>query len=384
MTPMPAGNCLVDNPPLISIVINNYNYGDFLRRSIDSALNQNYPRVEVVVVDDGSTDGSSEIIASYGDRCIALLGENGGQGAAYNSGFRASHGEIVIFLDSDDLLYADAAAAIVAAWRPGTAKVQFMLDAIDVSERPLGHCEPNLPFVEDVLPMLLSYGYYPSPPGSGNAFARSVLERILPVDEPTWRVGSDGLVIGLAALYGPVVSIRRPLGAYRHHDRNHSEASGTNLAKIRRDLANEANREQAIKVHAAALGYRIEHGMSMRIPGHCKGRLLSLRLDPDGHAFAGDRAMRLAAAGTAACWRFPHHSLAKRIAASLAFALLTMVPRSWLVRNLETVIVARRRGALLRRLLPVQPEPPPALAPSTRWHGSPRRAIGEVRSRGSS
>lgn len=62
--------------PLVSIIINNYNYGRFLREAIDSALNQTYPHVEVIVVDDGSTDGSQEIITSYGDRVIPVLKEN--------------------------------------------------------------------------------------------------------------------------------------------------------------------------------------------------------------------------------------------------------------------------------------------------------------------
>ncbi|HZS81862.1 MAG TPA: glycosyltransferase [Stellaceae bacterium] len=375
----------MQSQPLISIVINNYNYGRFLRRAVDSALHQSHPRIEVVVVDDGSTDDSPEIIASYGDRCTAVFGENRGQGAAYNAGFRACHGDIILFLDSDDILYREAAATLARAWRPDTAKAQFPLDVIDACGRPLGHRMPNLPFADGaVLPLLLSYGYYPSPPGSGNAFSRRALERILPLDEETWRVGSDGIVIGLAPLYGEVVSIREPLGAYRHHDSNHSEASGTSLAKIRRDLANEINREQAIRAHAAALGRPIaSQAMSLRIPGHCKGRLLSLRLDPAGHPFPADRAAVLALAGIVACWRFPHHTLAKRVAASFAFAVLPFLPRGWLQRNLEAMIVARRRGPVLRRLLPELLEPEPVLARVAKPAAGPPIRAG-VRSRGSS
>jgi len=343
----------VTDQPRFSIVINNFNYGRFLSRAIDSALRQDYPYVEVIVVDDGSTDESPAIIAGYADRCIAVLGENRWQGAAYNAGFRASRGDIVLFLDSDDVLYPQAASAIVRAWTPTTAKVQFPLEVIDAAERPLGHRMPNLPFVAgDVRALLFAYGYYPSPPGSGNAFSRRMLERVMPLDEEAWRVGSDGVVIGLAPLYGEVVSLPQPLAGYRQHDSNHSEMSGTNLGKIRRDLVNEVNRECAIKEHADALGYRVGHAMSLRIPGHCKGRLLSLRLDPAGHPFSQDRGLRLAAAGIAACWRFPHHSLAKRILATAAFAALPFVPRRWLRRNLDMMIVARRRGGLLRRFVP--------------------------------
>ena len=65
--------------PLASILINNYNYGRFLGKAIDSALSQTYENLEVIVVDDGSTDGSLEIIASYGDRISSVLKKNGGR-----------------------------------------------------------------------------------------------------------------------------------------------------------------------------------------------------------------------------------------------------------------------------------------------------------------
>ena len=72
---------------LVSIIVNNYNYQRFLTEAIDSALKQTYCNTEVIVVDDGSTDGSLEIIASYGRRIIPLLKGNGGQNSALNAGF---------------------------------------------------------------------------------------------------------------------------------------------------------------------------------------------------------------------------------------------------------------------------------------------------------
>jgi glycosyltransferase involved in cell wall biosynthesis len=90
---------------LVSIIINNYNYDRFLAEAINSALNQTYPYTEVIVVDDGSTDNSRQIIAEYGDRIIPILQPNGKQASAFNNGFAHSKGEIIIFLDSDDYLY---------------------------------------------------------------------------------------------------------------------------------------------------------------------------------------------------------------------------------------------------------------------------------------
>src|SRR5437762_9779476 len=104
----------MSEPRLASIIIDNYNYGRFLRDAIDSALAQTYPHAEVIVVDDGSTDNSREVIASYGDRIKPILKENGGQGSAFNAGFAASSGDVILFLDADDLLVSTAAERAVA------------------------------------------------------------------------------------------------------------------------------------------------------------------------------------------------------------------------------------------------------------------------------
>src|SRR2546428_10583836 len=113
----------MNNFELASIIINNYNYRRFLREAVDSALNQTYRNTEVIVVDDGSTDGSPEIIASYGDRIIPVLKQNGGQNSALNAGFSSSRGDVILFLDSDDVLLPTAVeAAGGGPARPGVVQ----------------------------------------------------------------------------------------------------------------------------------------------------------------------------------------------------------------------------------------------------------------------
>jgi len=124
---------------LVSIIINNYNYERFLAEAIDSALAQTYEDVEVIVVDDGSTDNSRQIIAEYGDRIIPILQANGKQAAAFNSGFARSQGEIIIFLDSDDYLVPQAVAEIVKIWQPNLAKVHYRLNVVDGVGKSLGY-----------------------------------------------------------------------------------------------------------------------------------------------------------------------------------------------------------------------------------------------------
>jgi glycosyltransferase involved in cell wall biosynthesis len=99
--------------PLVSILINNYNYAEFLGEAIDSALAQTYPSVQVVVVDDGSTDRSRLVIERYQGRIVPVIKQNGGQASAFNAGFLASTGDIVCFLDSDDLFLPGKVARVV-------------------------------------------------------------------------------------------------------------------------------------------------------------------------------------------------------------------------------------------------------------------------------
>lgn len=98
---------------LVSIIINNYNYSQFLSQAIDSALNQTYPHIEVIVVDDGSTDESPEIIKSYRERIIPIFKENGNHASTLNAGFLVSRGDIICFLDSDDIFVNDKVEEVV-------------------------------------------------------------------------------------------------------------------------------------------------------------------------------------------------------------------------------------------------------------------------------
>jgi hypothetical protein len=100
-------------PPLVSIIINNYNYSAFLGAAIESALAQTYRPIELIVVDDGSTDSSREVIAGYVGRILPVLKENGGQASAFNAGFAASKGDILCFLDADDLFLPEKVSTVV-------------------------------------------------------------------------------------------------------------------------------------------------------------------------------------------------------------------------------------------------------------------------------
>ncbi len=91
--------------PLVSIVIPCYNAEEYIAEAIQSSLDQTYSKVEVIVIDDGSTDGSLNVIRSFGEAVRWKTGPNCGPAAARNRGVEISRGDFIQFLDADDLLY---------------------------------------------------------------------------------------------------------------------------------------------------------------------------------------------------------------------------------------------------------------------------------------
>jgi glycosyltransferase involved in cell wall biosynthesis len=93
----------MENSPLVTVIIPTFNRGWILQEAIDSVLAQDYVNLELIVVDDGSTDNTAEILSGYRDRLTVLAQDNQGVSAARNRGIQAAAGELIAFLDSDDL-----------------------------------------------------------------------------------------------------------------------------------------------------------------------------------------------------------------------------------------------------------------------------------------
>jgi glycosyltransferase involved in cell wall biosynthesis len=337
--------------PLVSIIIDNFNYARFLRAAIDSALAQRYAPIEVLVVDDGSTDASRDVISSYDDRLSSIFKPNGGHASAFNAGFRASRGSIVMFLDADDALLPNAVEEVVRAWRPETAKAQFVLAHVDADGRALGAIVPYSPgqmLDGDIRASILEAGGYVGVPTSGNAFARAVLDRIMPIPESQWRQAADTSLEIIAPFLGDVVSIRKTLGCYRIHEANHGMLGDElDSRKLRVKIVIDLQREWALREFACRSGFTVPRDWAAREPAHLKYRLASLRVDPAHHPLMDDRPTSLMRMGLKSTWRNAGYNLKSKIFHTFWFSLAALLPQAAAVKVIRLGLIPRRRRARL-------------------------------------
>lgn len=210
----------------VSVVVNNHNYADYLAQAVDSALAQEWPDVETIVVDDGSADHSLDVLHTYRDRIRVVRQANRGQTAACAAGLAASSGEIVILLDADDVLLPGAAGrAVRSFWAcPDAVRVSWPLWEVDAEGVRTGALRPPQRLDRgDLRRRVLTEGpdCYIAAPTSGNAWSRSFLREVLPAaDEDRLRLGTDGYLSTLAPLFGLVEVIDEPQSLYRVHGEN--------------------------------------------------------------------------------------------------------------------------------------------------------------------
>jgi glycosyltransferase involved in cell wall biosynthesis len=336
----------------VSVCINNYNYAEFLGSAIESVINQEYPRVELVVVDDGSTDDSALVLRQYAEYGRFIRKANGGHVSAVNAGFAASTGSIVIFLDSDDTLEPDAVTRVVRDWSDQLSKIQYRLAVVDQTGKTIGtfpHRDVALP-EGDVVPELLWHGIYATPTTSGNAYNRAVLEQIMPIPE-SFGFGPDGYLNVLAPFCGPVHSIDDVLGMYRQHGANDYHGQALNLQRVRRHLKHEFDRERELRATATARDYGVPNDLLLRIPEHVLYLLVSIRLDPAGHPIRTDRTSTLLRAGVRAVMVYStQFGAAKKGVWVAILTLVAFAPRRVAERAASWLVASRPRPHWARSL----------------------------------
>ena len=161
-------------PPLVSIVTPTYNQGEFLAATIDSMLAQDYPNIEYIVLDDGSTDDTPNVLKQYSGRVRWERQANMGQSRTLNKGWAQARGKYLGYLSSDDLLLPHAISTMVKALEAHSEAVVAYcdFDLIDGSGKRSGFTQPpdydHRRMVEELI----------CPPGPGALFRRSLFEQI--------------------------------------------------------------------------------------------------------------------------------------------------------------------------------------------------------------
>lgn len=217
----------------VSILINNYNYGQYLDYCIQSTINQTYKDIEVIFYDDGSTDNSLSVAQKYKENIHILAKPNHGKYASFNQAnavnqaFEVSTGEIVCLLDSDDAFDKNKVETVVKVFadNPDVICVQHKMNEIDTFNNRTGNVQKNI-----ICNVNQQKGIYFSNrldsffmQTSGLSFRRSYLEKVLPLQQDNYPlIWADVRLSRSAVFYGEIHTIPYSLGEYRVHSNNDS------------------------------------------------------------------------------------------------------------------------------------------------------------------
>jgi glycosyltransferase involved in cell wall biosynthesis len=225
--------------PFVSVLIDTYNHERFIEKAIVSVLEQDFPAAEreILVVDDGSTDLTPEILRNFAPRVRVLRKENGGQASAFNIGIPECKGEIVTFLDGDDWWAAGKLQAVCRALadEADVGLVGHGITEIYVDGREHTELLRETPrFRIDSEAGGRAFRLRKSFLGTSRMTFRSeVLRRVGPVPEAL-RVQADEYLFTLGAALADVLILREPLTFYRLHDSNAFQVSDGNMESLRR------------------------------------------------------------------------------------------------------------------------------------------------------
>jgi glycosyltransferase involved in cell wall biosynthesis len=248
--------------PLISILIDTYNHEKFIEQAIVSALEQDFPAAEreIIVVDDGSGDGTPEIVRKFEPHVRLIRKPNGGQASAFNVGIPECKGEIVSFLDGDDW------------WAPN--KVRLAVDELEKNPelgavghgqyevyadgRPVGVVVPEkstLLHLQDLQTAVLFTHLRCFLGTTKITIRKKLLDQILPFPEEL-VIEADEYMFTLAPALAPALVLDKPLFYYRFHEGNHFQYSEKDNKKTRRKKRVLEVLQQCLPPRLRALGIR--------------------------------------------------------------------------------------------------------------------------------
>jgi len=226
-----------NNLPLVSVIVPTFDNGRFIRPALESLLRQTYPdeKREIIVVDDGSTDDTSGVLKKYGQAILHIWQEHRGIASARNAGISCAKGEIITFLDSDDLWYEERLQKVVERFieNPDAGIVYHPIELIDGDGITIkkdfyaafGYEVGLNGWVgKDIASGRIFSG------GSSFAFRGDIVRTLSPLPEDIIR-GVDYYMAVISSACAPAEYIPQILGKYRLHASNVTMSAGLNNKK---------------------------------------------------------------------------------------------------------------------------------------------------------
>jgi hypothetical protein len=215
-------------PPLVSIVTTSYNQAPYLEETLESIRAQDYPNLEHLVIDDGSTDGSAEIVRSHaGELVWSEIQENSGQVAALNRAFSHARGDVLGFVNGDDTLLPGAVSRVVAACERASDALLICGDMIytDEDSRRIGTVT-----AADWDPARSARTGSQFAPQPASFWTRRAWELAGPFNERAWSLFDEEFFLRVASA-GPVVRVQGPLATFRLHGASKSLSRHQQMAQ---------------------------------------------------------------------------------------------------------------------------------------------------------
>jgi glycosyltransferase involved in cell wall biosynthesis len=224
--------------PFLSVLIDTYNHEKFIEEAVRSVLSQDFPATdrEILVVDDGSTDRTPEILNKFASEIRVLRKPNGGQASAFNLGIPQCRGEIVAFLDGDDWWAPNKLSAVVSAFSShpcvglvGHSITEVLANGARRSELVREAPQFRIDSVAGARIFRLRKSFLGT---SRMAYRADLLRRIGTVPEAL-VIEADEFLFTLGSLFSEVLLLREPLTFYRLHGQNLYQISNGNLSSLR-------------------------------------------------------------------------------------------------------------------------------------------------------
>ena len=363
----------MDRPPLVSIVTPSLNQGRFIEAAIESVLSQDYPRIEYIVIDGGSTDETLDILARYGQRFTWISEPDGGQSHAINKGFRRARGDVLAWLNSDDTYLPGAVRSAVEhlTEHPDCALVYgdgYLMDEDGRMTRPFPATEPfdlwKLVYVHDYILQQSAF------------FRRDAVDAAGYLDESLhWGMDWD-LFIKIGRRYR-VDYLPKALASLREYGTAKTFSGGTRrLAELVRVMRRHGSRRYppARVAYAIDTYFRLVFGsLEARVPARSRAGTVRLRRIVERRVYGlVDRYLRHAQGAYTDGWLGPRaHFLLRRgpgtsrlIVRGVRLPLRRGRPTGWLHVRVDGADVGRRELPAAGEFEATWPLPEPRWDPS--------------------